>query len=69
MAEASNVAKGITLILQYEEDAVFTSDHDQIWCGQGNGKSIKEITAEGTLILESLGWHIDESLGCWSKFV
>lgn len=69
MTEAAQVAKGINIILQYEEDAIFTVSHDVIFCGQGNGNSISEITDEGKSILESIGWFIDEDLGCWSKFV
>lgn len=69
MADAANVSRGIDIIVQYEEDAIFTVDHDQIWCGQGNGKSITEITEEGKLILESLEWFIDENLNCWSRYV
>lgn len=69
MTVITGISKGLALIEQYEEDAVFTADHDQIWCGQGNGKSVTEITEEGKLILESMGWFIDESLGCWSRFV
>lgn len=65
----TNVLKGLQIIEQYEEDAVVTSDHDVIWAGQGNGKSVSEITEEGKLILESLGWTIDESLGCWSILI
>jgi len=61
----TNVLKGLQLIEQYEEDAIVTADHDIIWAGQGNGKSVSEITKEGTLILENLGWTIDENLGCW----
>lgn len=69
MTIITGISKGLALIEQYEEDAVFTADHDQIWCGQGNGKSVTEITEEGRLILESMGWFIDEGLGCWSRFV
>ena len=69
MIEAKNVANGINLILQYEEDAVFTSEHETIWCGQGNGKSVTEITPEGKAILEGMGWHIDEDMKCWSKLI
>lgn len=69
MASVLNISKGINIIVEYEEDAVFTSEHDVIWCGQGNGKSITEITEEGKSILEGLGWHVDEDLGCWSFFV
>lgn len=69
MAEISSITKGLLLIEQYESDAVFTAEHDQIWCGQGNGKSVTEITDEGKLILESMGWFIDTGLKCWSMFV
>lgn len=65
----TNVVKGLQIIEQYEEDAIVTSDHEIIWVGQGNGKSVSEITEEGRLILESLGWTIDESLGCWSILI
>lgn len=66
MSIVSNISKGMQLIEQYEEDCIFSSDVDQIWCGQGNGKSVTEITDEGKAILEGMGWFIDESLGCWS---
>lgn len=69
MTVITGISKGLALIEQYEEDAVFTADHDQIWCGQGNGKSVTHITEEGRLILESMGWFIDEDLKCWSRFV
>lgn len=69
MSEVSEISKGLQIIEQYEEDAVFTAEHDQIFCGQGNGKSVTEITDEGKKILESLGWFIDEGLKCWSRFV
>lgn len=69
MSQISEIVKGLTLIELYESDAVFTADHDQIWCGQGNGNSITEITEEGKNELEKLGWFIDEDLGCWSRFV
>jgi hypothetical protein len=69
MASALNIAKAVGIIAEYEEDAVFTAEHDQIWCGQGNGKSITEITDEGKEILEGLGWFIDENLGCWSLYL
>ena len=69
MTIITGISKGLALIEQYEEDAVFTADHDQIWCGQGNGKSVTEITDEGRLILESMGWFIDEDLKCWSRIV
>lgn len=69
MSEITDVSKGLTIIEQYEVDAVFTAEHDQIWCGQGNGKSVTEITEEGKAILEGLGWFIDENLRCWSRFV
>lgn len=69
MASALNIAKAVGIIAEYEEDAVITAEHDQIWCGQGNGKSITEITDEGKEILEGLGWFIDENLGCWSLYL
>lgn len=69
MSPLSSISKGLVIIEQYEEDAVFTAEHDQIWAGQGNGKSVTEITEEGKLILESMGWFIDEDLKCWSQFV
>jgi hypothetical protein len=69
MSNITNVSKGLQIIEQYEEDAIVTADHDVIWAGQGNGKSITDITAEGKVILEGLGWFIDESLNCWSTFV
>jgi hypothetical protein len=69
MTIITGISKGLVLIEQYESDAVFTAEHDQIWCGQGNGKSITEITDEGKEILEGMGWFIDEDLKCWSRFV
>lgn len=66
MSKVSNISKGLIIIEQYEEDAVFTAEHDQIWCGQGNGKSVNEITEEGKQLMESLGWFVDVALGCWS---
>jgi hypothetical protein len=69
MTIITGISKGLVLIEQYEADAVFTAEHDQIWCGQGNGKSITEITDEGKEILEGMGWFIDEDLKCWSIFV
>ncbi len=69
MSIVTNISKGLAIIEQYEEDAIFTCDHDIIWCGQGNGKSITEITEEGKLILEGLGWLVDENLKCWSFIV
>ena len=69
MTVITGISKGLVLIEQYEEDAVFTAEHDQIWCGQGNGKSVTEITEEGKAILEGMGWFIDEDLKCWSLFV
>jgi hypothetical protein len=69
MASVLNIAKAINIIAEYEEDAIFTAEHDQVWCGQGNGKSVTEITMEGKKILESLDWFIDENLGCWSLYV
>ena len=69
MTEATQVLKGLEIIIQYEEDAIFTCEHCQIWAGQGNGKSVNEITEEGRAILISLGWFIDISLGCWSRNV
>jgi hypothetical protein len=69
MTNVSNISKGLVLIEQYESDAILTAEHDQIWCGQGNGKSVTEITDEGKAIMEALGWFIDENLGCWSFYV
>lgn len=69
MADVSNILQALQIISQYEEDAIFTAEHDQIWCGQGSGKSVSEITDEGKAILESLGWFIDKDLKCWSRFV
>lgn len=69
MTIATKISKGIELIVQYEEDAYFTAEHDVVFCGQGNGRSITEITDEGKDILEELGWFIDEGLGCWSRYV
>lgn len=69
MADVANISKALQIIEQYEEDAIFTAEHDQIWCGQGNGKSVTEITEEGKAILEGLGWFIDDGLNCWSRFV
>lgn len=69
MTEATQVLKGLEIIIQYEEDAIVTCDHDQLWTGQGNGKSITEITEEGKEILISLGWFIDTDLKCWSRNV
>jgi len=69
MADISNIAKGLALIEQYESDAVVTAEHDQIWAGQGNGKSVTEITDEGKSIMIGLGWFIDEGLKCWSSYV
>lgn len=69
MSIITDISKGLNIIEQYEEDAVFTCEHEQLWAGQGNGKSINEITEEGKLILEGLGWFIDESLGCWSRYI
>ena len=66
MSIVSNISKGMQLIEQYEEDCVFSCDVDQLWVGNGNGKSVAEITDEGKAILEGMGWFIDESLGCWS---
>lgn len=69
MSNISNISKGLVIIEQYEEDAIVTAEHDQIWAGQGNGKSVIEITEEGKNILESLGWTVDLGLGCWTYFV
>lgn len=69
MSQISDVVLGLQIIEQYEEDAIFTCDHDQIWAGQGNGKSVSEITPEGKITMESLGWFVDGALGCWSRFV
>jgi hypothetical protein len=69
MAQVSNISKALQVIEQYEEDAVLTAEHDQIWAGQGNGKSVTEITDEGKLILEALGWFVDENLKCWSIYL
>lgn len=69
MSAIKDISKGLLIIEQYEEDAVFTAEHDQIWCGQGNGKSVTEITEEGDALLKELGWFIDSDLGCWSRFV
>lgn len=69
MSNISNISRGLVIIEQYEEDAIVTAEHDQIWAGQGNGKSVTEITEEGKIILENLGWFIDMDLGCWSFFV
>lgn len=69
MAQITEVLKGLQIIEQYEEDAVFTSEHDQIFCGQGNGKSVTDITPEGKIVLDGMGWFIDEDLKCWSRFV
>ena len=69
MTDVTGISKGLALIEQYEADAVFTAEHGQIWCGQGNGKSVTEITEEGKAILEGMGWFIDESVKCWSRFV
>ena len=69
MTEVTGISKGLALIEQYESDAIFTVENGQIWCGQGNGKSVTEITDEGKEILEGMGWFIDWGLGCWSRFV
>lgn len=66
MIPLSNISHALKIIEQYEQDAVLTAEHDQIWAGHGNGKSVTEITEEGKQILESLGWFIDTNLGCWS---
>jgi 23S rRNA A1618 N6-methylase RlmF len=69
MTDVTGISKGLALIEQYESDAKFTAEHDQIWCGQGNGKSVIEITEEGKAIMESMGWFIDVAMGCWSRHV
>jgi len=69
MTNAINIYKGIELILQYESDAVVTAEHDVLWCGQGNGKSVNEITEEGRNLLLNYGWFIDNDLKCWSTYV
>ena len=68
MADASQISKGIEIILQYEPEAVFAAEHDQVWCGEGGGKSVTDITDEGKVIMEELGWFIDSDLNCWSRF-
>lgn len=69
MAEISNITKGLLLIEQYESDAIFTAEHDIIFCGQGNGNSVNEITEEGKVLMISYGWFIHEGLKCWARYV
>lgn len=69
MTIITGISKGLALIEQYEEDAMFSAEHDIIFCGQGNGKSVTEITDEGRAILESMGWFIHGDLNCWAMYV
>ena len=69
MSKIKDIIKGLQIIEQYEENAIFAAEHDQVFAGEGNGKSITEITEEGKVILDNLGWFIDKDLKCWSRFV
>ncbi len=67
MATYSNVIKGLQLFLEVEGDAHnVAAEHDAIYAG---GDSDDKLTDEQKEQLESWGWHPDEEVGGWRKFV
>jgi hypothetical protein len=53
-----DILNGINLILKYESDATFATEHDEIFFGSADVK--EAMTPEELILLEEWGWFEDQ---------
>jgi len=64
MTRAEEFVAGMQIILKYDPNADYASEHDIFWFG----KSDIPVTDEEKALLEKYGWHIDERYDCWLHY-
>lgn len=62
---AEQLIQGLTLLAKYADNEV-AAEHDIIYAGPAYADT---VSAEDQKTLEGLGWHIDEGLNAWARFV
>ncbi len=58
---------GLKIIEKYDGDVGdFDAEHDQVWAGQEDGKSVTEMTDGDKKTMGDAGWFVDGEFNCWS---
>jgi hypothetical protein len=60
------VFEGLKILLKYEPKGDCCAEHDEFYAGQFPPEKMEEADVKK---LDDLGWHWDESLPSWRKFV
>lgn len=67
MADYKKIVGGLEIIAKYDGDRTYVAaEHDVIFAGP---RHPEKVTIEDRKALEKLGWHFDDEVDSWARFV